>query len=429
MHDSLFLRFPFLSLLYCISAAGATLMNRTIDDQYGDEGSGVLPTYSPPSVWYQGNNCTSCIIQPDPNQAYMKTWHQATRQSSSDDPPVISLSFSGTAIYAYCILSADLPGVITNTNLTFRLDGDSVQQYFAYSAPASSASDQVSQYNVPVYVNDSISSGPHILEIEASPYTDTSVILFDYAVYRFDSATDQTSSTSFPSQSSSSTSFPSPSSPSAVPASSTPYSILSFSTVSSASTAMLPSSSQASQTPSSKESKIKSSLAGGIVGGIAFLGLLAALLYCKARQPRTIVQRQRRVDVSSHENTPASPARPQRAGTPVANPAPTTVGLPSRSKAVMLEGALASETRQEDEEEVHNERSSDPAADLQAASARSSRPWSSSISASSRYSTGEEERQNQIAALREELAELQRHVLWDMDGESPPEYEEHWLSE
>jgi hypothetical protein len=46
----------------------AILTNRTIDDQYGDKLTGLLPQYSPSGVWNQGNGCVPCAIRPDPGK-------------------------------------------------------------------------------------------------------------------------------------------------------------------------------------------------------------------------------------------------------------------------------------------------------------------------------------------------------------------------
>jgi hypothetical protein len=52
--------------------AAAVLTNGTIDDQYGDSVTGALPTYFPPNLWVQGDQCSSstCPAQPDPELAF-----------------------------------------------------------------------------------------------------------------------------------------------------------------------------------------------------------------------------------------------------------------------------------------------------------------------------------------------------------------------
>ena len=56
---------------------GATA-NFTIDDQFGDERTGVVPTYYPAGNWAQGADCPGCALQPNKDYAFMQTWHDST---------------------------------------------------------------------------------------------------------------------------------------------------------------------------------------------------------------------------------------------------------------------------------------------------------------------------------------------------------------
>ena len=56
----------------------AALVNRTIDDYFGDPITGTFPIYSPANLWQQGNGCTGCIVQPDVSKAFDGTWHDST---------------------------------------------------------------------------------------------------------------------------------------------------------------------------------------------------------------------------------------------------------------------------------------------------------------------------------------------------------------
>lgn len=76
-----------LVLLFSLCANAA--VNITVDDQETDK-----LTYSPASAWVQGSTCTSCLVKPDPSQAYDGTWHMATTTPNSD-PYTITLKFKG----------------------------------------------------------------------------------------------------------------------------------------------------------------------------------------------------------------------------------------------------------------------------------------------------------------------------------------------
>lgn len=54
----------------------AELVNRTIDDEYGDPTGGGSVDYGP--NWEQGNDCVGCAVSPDRSQAFDGTWHDST---------------------------------------------------------------------------------------------------------------------------------------------------------------------------------------------------------------------------------------------------------------------------------------------------------------------------------------------------------------
>lgn len=76
--------------------ADAVLINRTIDDEYGDPITGIMPVYNPPDAWAQGAKCPGCGAQPSPNLAFNGTWHDSTYFASVGGPAhSIAISFNG----------------------------------------------------------------------------------------------------------------------------------------------------------------------------------------------------------------------------------------------------------------------------------------------------------------------------------------------
>lgn len=73
----------------------AALTNRTIDDQFGDSVTGLVPTYSPASAWSQGANCTGCGVQLDALNTYDGSWHDSTHTPGDAEPRVVDITFNG----------------------------------------------------------------------------------------------------------------------------------------------------------------------------------------------------------------------------------------------------------------------------------------------------------------------------------------------
>lgn len=157
------------------------LVNRTIDDETGDNIDGVLPTYFPIWAWAQGSQCSTCGIHPgivDPDVAFSGTWHDSTY--SPDGPGhTITVNFTGVAVYVYHLLANGPPGIVVYTNLTFYLDDHHVG---VFSHVPEISNTTTIQYHVPVYVNTTLPDAPHTLVISATG-RDVSLILFDFVVY------------------------------------------------------------------------------------------------------------------------------------------------------------------------------------------------------------------------------------------------------
>ncbi|KDQ64448.1 hypothetical protein JAAARDRAFT_28078 [Jaapia argillacea MUCL 33604] len=179
MSRQLSLSLNLLSFLVIYSTLAACAQtNRTIDDQFGDQVTALVPVYSPATAWKQGANCTDCLVNPLVSQAFKGTWHQGLHTAGDVESTVVTVSFRGTAVYAYCVLANTISYSNTPTNLNFRLN-NTIVGTFVHTPDASTTF----IYNVPVYVNTSIPNGLHTFEIEATG--NTSLVMFDYLTYTY----------------------------------------------------------------------------------------------------------------------------------------------------------------------------------------------------------------------------------------------------
>jgi len=154
-----------------------SISNRTIDDQLGDLVTGVLPSYNPASSWKEGTSCGSaCAVHP--LRAFEGTWHDSS-QFPNEAPVSVSLNFTGTAIWVFCIVPPITPGVITSYNLSYTLDNGAQNGTFLYTP--TSTSDFL--YNVSAVALPTLANTTHNLVISTDDSVNGSIFLFDYAVY------------------------------------------------------------------------------------------------------------------------------------------------------------------------------------------------------------------------------------------------------
>ncbi|KAH9886727.1 hypothetical protein C8Q73DRAFT_795209 [Cubamyces lactineus] len=159
-------------------------VNRTIDDQRGDNVTGVVPLYLPDGAWNIGQMCNICSIRPgdpiDPTQVFDGTWHDTT--STDHTEPIIQVNFTGHAVYVYNIIVNIVMGqnVATTTDLTFYVDDHYVAYYTR--TPIDNTTAPAVSYNKLVYSNASLEQGEHILQIKTANQT-RALTLFDYVVY------------------------------------------------------------------------------------------------------------------------------------------------------------------------------------------------------------------------------------------------------
>ncbi|KAI0659554.1 hypothetical protein C8Q70DRAFT_117251 [Cubamyces menziesii] len=178
------------TLFFSLAAVDVVLasirVNRTIDDQRGDNVTGYVPLYFPNEDWNIGQTCTICAIcsgDPiDPTQVFDGTWHDTTYLPGNDAERIILISFTGHAVYVFnMVVNIIIPGgVVTTTDLAFYIDNDYMAS-FSHSPPSNNSQPSVF-YNKLVYSNDSLEQGEHTLQIRSSGNT-KALTLFDYVVY------------------------------------------------------------------------------------------------------------------------------------------------------------------------------------------------------------------------------------------------------
>ncbi|KAF8447258.1 hypothetical protein L210DRAFT_944256 [Boletus edulis BED1] len=228
--------------VYFVLFAGfalAALQNVTVDD--GVLTGAVVPQYLPGvSVWHIGNNCTGCFVKPDPSLAYNGTWHDSTFYPTYGYTPAIEFTFTGSALYIFFITANNITGASTFTDLDFVLDQVTVGRYTHTPSPITGY-----QYNVSVYVNESMELGEHNMMVQPVDSGNDVLMLFDYFIYTTDASVSVSSSAS-------------PSS-------------------------TLPPSPPTSGTATSSSPNI-GAIAGGVVGGVAAVVLVAISLFCYWRK-------------------------------------------------------------------------------------------------------------------------------------------------
>ncbi|KAJ6614168.1 hypothetical protein B0H10DRAFT_2221630 [Mycena sp. CBHHK59/15] len=131
------------------------------------------------NILTQNSDCTPCLVAPKPQNAFDGTWHDSSQLPGG--PAVsVTLSFTGTAIYVFCILANTVPGTVTTADYAFTLDGASSG---TYSHAPDSTSNYI--YGANVYSAEGLEQGSHQVVV-TTDNPSGSLLLFDYAVYTFD---------------------------------------------------------------------------------------------------------------------------------------------------------------------------------------------------------------------------------------------------
>ncbi|KAK7457018.1 hypothetical protein VKT23_010321 [Stygiomarasmius scandens] len=180
---------PWLLVLPALFSVKAAIRNQTIDDTYGD-GMGNFVEYLPEGAWHVGPKCTQCNAKPDPNQLFSESWHDGDyspvpgRNNAPNQVLTATVNFNGSAIYVFGVLarSSSSPRVNGNSDMTFYIDNVVVG-----TLVKSGDSPNPFEYQVPIYVNESLSSGPHNFTLANGHVNGTeSLVLLDKIVYSFD---------------------------------------------------------------------------------------------------------------------------------------------------------------------------------------------------------------------------------------------------
>ncbi|PFH51662.1 hypothetical protein AMATHDRAFT_2771 [Amanita thiersii Skay4041] len=149
-----------LNFLFLSSPAFAILINRTIDDTFGDEG-------------------IEAGINPDPVRAFNGTWTAAAYHPNFGRLS-ITLEFEGTAIYVFFIISHN-----SSSGCEFTLDGNTLPDQFNIR-PASLLPNL--EYSYPVFAHAGLENKEHALEIIIYGLFDVYINL-DYVIYTVDEST------------------------------------------------------------------------------------------------------------------------------------------------------------------------------------------------------------------------------------------------
>ncbi|KAF8197599.1 hypothetical protein BJ912DRAFT_953983 [Pholiota molesta] len=152
----------------------AGVVNRTIDDSFGDSQTGLQVTYQP------GGGC--CAIKPDVAQAFKGTYNAATYNPGLGSVN-ITMQFNGTAIYVFFILANNQgDGITTLTAANFTLDGNAPQLF----QHAPDLTTTAFQYNQLVYSQTNLINAQHTLVVSTSGVNANVYVNFDYVIYTHD---------------------------------------------------------------------------------------------------------------------------------------------------------------------------------------------------------------------------------------------------
>ncbi|EMD41385.1 hypothetical protein CERSUDRAFT_89951 [Gelatoporia subvermispora B] len=194
------LRIVVLLLLQSLLSTSATPFNATIDDTNGDSLTGAMVTYSPPASWFSVSDCESCGKECeglcpddiDTSRAEDSTWHGSQFWPGDSSTSMnATMTFRGTALYAYCILNADLG----NSDMIFYLDGEQAGTYTYNFVDGS----DVYHYSALVLQLESLSDENHIFTLSNGQRSfgngQPSSVIFDFVQYTKDDLSISSSST------------------------------------------------------------------------------------------------------------------------------------------------------------------------------------------------------------------------------------------
>ncbi|KAJ3512485.1 hypothetical protein NLJ89_g3492 [Agrocybe chaxingu] len=262
----LLFKFFFFSWL-CVAPTWAGIVNRTIDDTFGDSETRRQAIFLPTTarVW-EDNLCSGCAIKPDITRAFKESYTAATYNPGLGNIS-ITLDFNGTAIYVFFILANNAgDGITTLTMANFTMDSDAPVAF--QHAPDLTTTDI--QFNSLVYSRTDMINAQHRLVISTSGVNTNVYVNFDYAIYTHDDDAPL---------------LPLP--PAGSPTTSSSTTRTTGSVASQTRSQTNSPSSTAVGANSGESSTPIGPIVGGVVGGLAALALLIfGLLFCKRRRDR-----------------------------------------------------------------------------------------------------------------------------------------------
>ncbi|KAH8102711.1 hypothetical protein BXZ70DRAFT_801790 [Cristinia sonorae] len=160
---------------YLVKSVSGHVVNVTVDDQLGDERTGIKLNYF--GHWNPGPGCGHCLVIPDSTRAHSGTW-QDIAFKFAPPPTYFTFTFSGTAIYAYVILSS---GRLTHAELS--VDGSDPTLFIqSYDDPTTPF-----LYDIPAFSLEGLENKQHTITFRAGwSGSGTTITLFDYLVYTTD---------------------------------------------------------------------------------------------------------------------------------------------------------------------------------------------------------------------------------------------------
>ncbi|KAF5334532.1 hypothetical protein D9611_013813 [Ephemerocybe angulata] len=264
---------PLLLVVSSFHTVLGAIKNATVDDEYGDERTGIKPRFLPesPGVW-MGKGCIECRVKPDRSKTFRNTYTATTygNGSASFEARQISFQFTGTALYVYLTLANNCcgDGVTTLTEANFTVDDwpplfyqhqpDMTTTEFAYQQLAFSQTGLEHKEHTFTGVIDGPKYGIYLN--------------FDYAIYTYDDSIADDNTSASPQTSGGVSTI--------IKASTSP-------TTASRSTSSSPSPSSTSVTAEEnhrQNAPLPGPIAGGVVGGILILALVLFFLWRRSKR-------------------------------------------------------------------------------------------------------------------------------------------------
>ncbi|EJD46544.1 hypothetical protein AURDEDRAFT_164372 [Auricularia subglabra TFB-10046 SS5] len=155
-----------LHLLPLVSVSRARLVNVTIDDTYGDARTGRKPQYASQNVpWFSATPSQMGSI-PNWTDVHNSTLYSLHDTGASQPRPTISLTFEGTVIYAFFVVTP-----WSSSSLTFFLD-DEPGPADHFTLDAGAAPDYL--YNQLLFKSRQLPQREHTLRVSVDPPTSAS---------------------------------------------------------------------------------------------------------------------------------------------------------------------------------------------------------------------------------------------------------------